>query len=145
MNNLKCKYHGSTWNDANVVSLPVKDLWASVPKADRHKGKAFYTPVMKDIKENGLCFPLLVVEATHKQLMAEKKRYKDAILDLPFDENDTDLEEKIYVVWGGSNRVRIAEELGYDHVDCVILINGQFDKARGMQRLHRKPYQKKFY
>jgi hypothetical protein len=140
---LKSKY--DEWDGMKVVPLKIDNLWASVPKAEVHRGKQFYGPVMKDIEANGLHFPLLIVEATHAQLIKEKRRYKDKMLDLPFDEKNTNLDEKIYVVWGGSNRVRAAAELGFDYIDCVIFTNGRFDLAKSKQKLHRKPYMRKFY
>ena len=140
MNILKSKYHGDKWNNIDVVSLPVKELWPSVPKAEKYKGKEFFLPVMKDIKENGLHFPLLVVNSTHEQLLVQKKKYRNKMLDVPKDTG-----EKLYVVWGGSNRWHVANDLGFEYVDCVIFHNGEFDDARNMQKLHRNPYQKKFY
>ena len=59
---------------------------------------------------------------------------------LPFDKDKDDLTVRQYTVWGGSNRWNIANELKYDFVDCVIVENADFDKARGMQALHRQPY-----
>lgn len=144
MNILKSKYHGSKWDGTEVAPIAIKDLWASVPKAEKCKGKAFYGPVMEDIKQNGLNFPLLVVDATRAQLIEQKEKHKDRLMDLPFD-TDSDLSLRQYVIWGGSNRVRIAEELGYTHIDCVIYPNGDFQKAYIKQKLHRKPYQKRFY
>ena len=140
MNILKSNYHGGMWNNINVVSLPVKELWASVAKAEKHRGKEFFEPVKKDIEENGLNFPLLVVHSTYAQLVEQKERYKKAMLALP-----EEIDEKIYVVWGGSNRWHVANELGYEYVDCVLFKNGEFDQARKMQNLHRKPYQGIFY
>jgi len=145
MNILKSQYHESTWDNMEVVVLPIKDLWASVPKAEKHKGRDFYGPVMEDIKENGLHFPLLIVDATYAQIIEQKKKHRNNILDLPFDQNDCCLSLRQYVVWGGSNRIRIAEELGYTHIDCVIFPNGNFDLAMKKQGLHRAPYKKQFY
>ncbi len=141
---LKSKYHGSQWDKKDVLSLPINELWASVPKADQHKGRDFYKPVMEDIKENGLHFPLLIVDATREQVIKQKKKHKDKLVDLPF-ELDSDLSKQQYVVWGGSNRVRIAKELGYTHIDCVVYANGDFATPHHKQKLHRKPYQAKYY
>tara|TARA_R110002167_G_scaffold254756_2_gene460948 strand:+ start:296 stop:730 length:435 start_codon:yes stop_codon:yes gene_type:complete len=141
---LKSKYHGSQWDKKDVVILPVNELWASVPKAEHYKGKDFYGPVMEDIKENGLQFPLLIVDATRAQVLEQKEKHKDKLVDLPF-ESDSDLTLRQYVVWGGSNRIRIAEELGYTHIDCVVYANGDFATPHHKQGLHRTPYKKKFY
>ena len=144
MKTLKSKYHKSQWDRRNVVALPIKDLWASVPKAEKYRVKDFYGPVMEDIKQNGLTFPLLVVDATRAQIIEQKEKHKDRLCDLPFDK-DSDLTLRQYVIWGGSNRVRIAEELGYTHIDCVIFPNGDFATPHNKQGLHRKQYRKKFY
>ena len=144
MNILKSKYHNSKWDNMNVVVLPINKLWPSVPKAEKYRNHDFYGPVMEDIKKNGLNFPLLIVDATREQIVAQKKIHKNNICDLPFSLND-DLTIRQYVIWGGSNRVRIAEELGYTHIDCVVFPNGDFAKSLQKQRLHRQPYQRQFY
>ena len=137
---LKSKFNGSQWNGINVIPLKVSDLWASVPLAKQHRGKEFYEPIKEDIRKNGLNFPLIVVDATRNDILKQKKKYKDKLCPLPFNENKDDLTVRQYTVWGGSNRWNIANELGYDFVDCVIVENADFDKARGMQALHRQPY-----
>ena len=142
---LKSKFNGGKWDDIEVVPLAIDNLWASVPKADKLRNRPFYKPVMEDIKANGLHFPLLIVEATRRQVREQKDKYKRKMCELPFDGLKDDLNEKMYVVWGGSNRVRAAEELGFTHIDCVIFRDGQFQEAMSRQKLHRRPYQKKFY
>lgn len=140
MNLLKSKYHEGRWDNMEVVAVPINKLWASVPIAEVHGGKQFYKPLVKDIEANGLTFPLLVVRATEQQLLEQKKKYKDKILELPTLTEDTQL-----VVWGGSNRIRAAEELGYTHIDCVIFEDGDFITAHKKQALHRAPYKNILY
>ena len=140
---LKSQFHERKWNDYPTTTLRISDLWASVPKAEVHKGKPFYSRLIKDIDENGLHFPLLVVHATRRELAEQIKKSSDAFSDLPFDEAKDDLNIKLYVIWGGSNRVRVAEELGYTHIDCVIIES--FDAAYKLQPLHRQPYAEKYY
>ncbi|MBN2164497.1 MAG: tetratricopeptide repeat protein [Pontiellaceae bacterium] len=141
---LKSQFHGSSWISYPTVVLPIKELWASVPRADTHKGKPFYSRLAKDIAENGLHYPLLVVHATRRELIERKNICTDELCELPFDETKTgELNKRLYVIWGGSNRVRVAEELGFTHVDCVVIES--FDKAYSLQRDHRKPYTQKYY
>ena len=137
---LKSRYHNSQWNNIKVISLRVSDLWASVPLAKQHRGKEFYEPIKEDIRKNGLNFPLIVVDATRNDILKQKRKYKDKLCPLPFDKDKDDLNVRQYTVWGGSNRWNIANELKYDFVDCVIVENADFDKARSMQALHRRPY-----
>jgi len=133
---LKCQYT-DTWNNRQIVQLPVDKLWASVPVAINYRGVPFYHNVKQDISANGLKFPLLVVECTFSQLKAQKEKYKKRILDLPTGYKDTDT---VYVIWGGSNRLSIAKELQYTHVDCVLYPNGDFARAFADQALQRNPY-----
>lgn len=134
MKNLKCKHE--VWNKRTVVSMPVAQLWASVPVAPLFNGKPFYEPVKHDIQTNGLNFPILVVKATFAELTKMKVKHKRHLLELPTGYNPTDI---IYVVWGGSNRLAIARELNYTHVDCVIYEH-DFAAAWRDQSLQRDPY-----
>ena len=120
MNLLKSQFNGTQWNGYDVVPLKISELWASVPKATIHRGKEFYGPILEDIKENGLHFPLLVVHATKQQIIEQKNRYGSKLCDLPFKQDEGWLTDKMYVVWGGSNRVRIAEELGYEYIPAIV-------------------------
>ena len=57
MNCLKSSYHTQGWikmsgNKYSIKQLPVDEIWASVPKAEKHRGAEFYKPVLKDIKAN---------------------------------------------------------------------------------------------
>ncbi|MBN2703882.1 MAG: tetratricopeptide repeat protein [Pontiellaceae bacterium] len=140
---LKSQFSGKKWNDYRVISLPIKDLWASVPKAETHKGKPFYSRLAEDIAQNGLHYPLLVVHATRRELIERMKTCEDTFCELPFDESKGNLNVRLYVIWGGSNRVRVAEELGFTHVDCVVVES--FNRAVELQRTHRKPYTEKYY
>lgn len=132
---LKTAYHKRKWDGKEVVVLPIKDLWASVPIALKLKNRDFYEPLKEDIEKNGLHFPLLVVSSSEAQLREQKEKYKNKLLPLPKIEND-----HIYVIWGGSNRIKVAQELKYTHIDCVVFENGAFSEAHKKQKLHRKPY-----
>lgn len=138
---LKCRFHGKEWNGYKIHTVKVSDLWASVPKAIKHRGKEFYNKVRDDIDKNGLHFPLIVVDARRGDLIKQKKKYGDKIRDLPFDKQFDDLNIIQLTVWGGSNRWFVAHELGYEYVDCIIVPDGDFNKARSMQCMHRAPYQ----
>jgi hypothetical protein len=133
---LKCAFP-SVWNQRPVVTLPINDLWASVPIAYKLRGKDFFKCLKEDIEQKGMHFPLLVVEATFSQLQAQKKKYKQSILELPTGYQPN---QKIYVIWGGSNRVAAAKELGYTHIDCVLYPDGAFDAAWRDQGIQRDPF-----
>jgi len=135
---LKSEFNNGEWNGIEVVPLLVKHIWQSVPIALTHQGKDFYPKIKADIEANGLKFPLLVVKCTYEELLKQKKRWKDKILDLPAEDDFYG-----YVVWGGSNRYAIAKELNYDYVDCVLYDN--FEEAHKTQKVQRKPYVGKYY
>lgn len=149
MNPLHSQFHESGWTGADrqhyhVECLPIAELWASVPKAEKLHNKPFYHTVMNDIAADGLIFPLLCVHATRAEMIKAKERYKKSLCDLPFDmRNPGDIEEKHYVIWGGSNRVRAAEELGYTHIDCAMIPS--LTIAHRLQKDMRAPFKKRYY
>lgn len=146
---LHSQFHKTGWTSDNgilypVECLPVAELWASVPKAETLSRKPFYETVKADIAADGLIFPLLCVHLSREEILKAKKRYDKSLCDLPFDQkNPGDLSIKHYVIWGGSNRVRIAEELGYTHVDCAMI--PELKTAHHLQRDMRKPFKKRYY
>ena len=146
---LHSKFHETGWTGSNkilypVKCLPISELWASVPKAESLHRKPFYRNVMADIERDGLMFPLLCVDATRQEMIAAKHRYKKSLCDLPFDINSPgDLTQQQYIIWGGSNRVRIAEDLGYTHIDCAIITSLQI--AHRLQKDMRGPFKERYY
>lgn len=141
MAHLSCQCD-SEWEGYQITALPVQDLWQSVPIANHVNGNEFYQPLRHDIENNGLKFPIIVVNATFRQLKEEKRKHKQQMLDLPEGHQDND---QIYVIWGGSNRYHIIKTLGYTTVDCVIIPNGQFGTAHKLQAVQRKPYEHTYY
>jgi bisphosphoglycerate-dependent phosphoglycerate mutase len=135
--------HGN--NKYEIKSLPIKDLWASVPIAKVHLGIEFFEPIKKDIAQNGMKFPILVVTATRRELLIQKHIWKEKIKELPFKQTNNwqDLNKRQYVVWGGSNRIEAVRQLGYTHIDCAMMLG--FVHARAHQRVHRQPYLGKYY
>ena len=149
---LKSKYHKQGYIVMNqkkykIEILPVNEIWPSVPKAVKHRGKPFYKELTVDIKANGLHFPLMVVTATRKQINEQKKIWGAKLCDLPFDIKETKKEKlghiEHYVAWGGSQRVRVAEELGYTHIDCAMMPS--FQRAHKLQKVMRVPYVARWY
>lgn len=149
MKKLLSQFHESGWKGSNgvlypVECLPIAELWASVPIAKNLHRKPFYENVKADIAADGLIFPLLCVHATKQKMIETKKRYKKSICDLPFDiDAPGDLNEKHYVIWGGSNRVRAAEDLGYTHIDCAII--PELSTAHRLQKDMRQPFKQRYY
>ena len=129
-------------NKYGIEQLPVNDIWASVPKAEIHRGKEFYRPLKKDIQKNGLRWPIMVVKATREDVKYQKAKWQQALCDLPF-WMAQDMSEIQLVVWGGSNRLYAARELGYTHIDCAILPD--FESAHRLQKVMREEYHEVYY
>lgn len=133
---LKCKFE-KEWNGIKVEELPIRKLFQSVPVAKMFVGMPFYERIKEDILTNGMNFPILVVESQFWQLMDQHLIHRKFMCPLPTNFKNKDI---IWTVWGGSNRLAVARELGYTHIDCVRYLNGDFKKAHADQALHRKPY-----
>ena len=150
---LKSKYHAQGFiiigktkklsGKHKIEQLPIKDIWASVPKADFHRGKPFYPEVMEDIKKNGLVYPIMVLKSNYGQVIEQKKKWGGKLCDLPFDPETKELTTPQLVCWGGSQRLRIAEELGYTHIDCAIMKS--YNQAHKAQKMFRAPYEQRWY
>tara|TARA_B100001093_G_scaffold97487_1_gene89450 strand:- start:3948 stop:4427 length:480 start_codon:yes stop_codon:yes gene_type:complete len=135
---LEPAYKGKTYP---IEQLRVDGVWASVPKAIIHNGIDFYEPVKKSIMENGMDWPIMVVNCTRAELKGQKAKWGNKINDLPFWMAE-DLNVKMNVVWGGSNRLWIARELGYSHIDCAMMPS--FEAAHALQKTMRETHQQ-FY
>ena len=128
-------------NQYPIKQLPVDEIWASVPRAVIHCGIEFYEPVKESIKKNGMYWPIMVVNCTRQELKGQKAKWGDKINDLPFWMAE-DLNTRMNVVWGGSNRLWIARELGYTHIDCAMMPS--FNEAHVLQKTMRETHQE-FY
>jgi hypothetical protein len=132
------------WNKYPVKVFPIRDIFISVPKTETLRGKPFYKFLLEDIERDGLHFPLLVSNPTRTELRKKKKQYNNKMCDVPewtdgLDENM----QRQWTVWGGSQRIRVAIDLGYTHIDCAIIPT--LDEARTLQGKMRAPFQKRYY
>tara|TARA_Y100000004_G_scaffold32561_1_gene34254 strand:- start:2746 stop:3228 length:483 start_codon:yes stop_codon:yes gene_type:complete len=134
VSNLEPKFKGQKYP---IKQIAVDEIWASVPRADIHLGKPFYTPVREDIEKNGMHWPIMVVNCTRQELLGQKSKWGDKINDPPFWIGE-DLAERMYVVWGGSNRLWIARDLGYTHIDAAVIPT--FNVAHKLQKTMREDF-----
>lgn len=150
---LKSKYHKQGYiylgksqklkGKHKIEQLPIKDIWASVPKCDIHRGKPFYSEVLKDIEKNGLVYPIMVIKSNYGEVLEQKKKWGAKLCNVPFNPDTKELTTPQLVCWGGSQRIRIAEELGYTHIDCAIMKS--YNQAHKMQKVFRAPYEHRWY
>lgn len=106
---------------ATVYELLIEDLNPSVDVAHPD----FYNEVKEALKEEGLRFPIVVVEWTRKE-WEEFQRPNPRIYPPPAGDNPDEL---LYFVSCGNNRVRIAKELGYTHIDCIVVKHFKYGSA----------------
>ena len=112
-------------------------MWNEVSRRYVDDEVEFYKPLKELIQKEGLHNPLITVECTRLELKGQKAKWGKKLNDLPF-WLDEDLNEKLLVIWGGSNRLYVARELGYTHIDCVMIPT--FDAARKLQKTHRSTH-----
>jgi hypothetical protein len=77
------------------------------------------------IKTEGLINPLIVVDATVGIAWDKKKQHGKQLREPPGDGNpevsDPPHDKQLYVIWGGSNRYAVLQDMGCTHVDCIII------------------------
>tara|TARA_B110000444_G_scaffold260288_1_gene306703 strand:+ start:3971 stop:4408 length:438 start_codon:yes stop_codon:yes gene_type:complete len=129
------------WKGFEVRELQLSDIWPSVPIATTIRGRPFYESVKDDIARDGMHFPVMAVHSKYDALEKAKEKWGEKISPLPFWHNSLGKNKKwIWGVWGGSNRVRIAQDLGYTHIDAVIIPT--IGQAISLQKHMRKPFDK---
>ena len=109
--------------------------WELIPLDD---GTLILKYIVKEsIQKEGLHNPLITVKCTRQQLKGQKAKWGKELNELPFWIAE-DLDKEMLVIWGGSNRLYAAIELGYTHVDCVMIPT--FEEARKLQKTHRSTH-----
>lgn len=118
---MKCNYE--IWEDYPVVDLNINDLHRSI---NIDNTTEFYKNLKKDIIDRGLNNPILVVKTDLTKYKEKCEMHSDLV---PL------IDYKPYIVYGGSNRHLIAEEIKELFVPCVVVEN--FDRAWELQFIQR--------
>ena len=134
---------GHLWNFP-IITLPIKDIWKTV-KVTKILGRVeFFETLKNSIAKEGMHFPVMVVHTTHKDLLEAKEKWGDKICELPFWLNDRNPQSKYqWSVWGGTQRLFVAEALGYTHISCLHM--PKIAIAIRHQELMRKPFSNLLY
>jgi len=141
---LKCEYTKKLWDKYPIKELQISEIWATAPKVETLAYKPFKNNLTEDIKRDGMHFPIMVVNTTGRELIKAKEKWKDQITDLPFWHNDHEAVYKnFWSCWGGSQRLDVAERLGYTHIDCAILPS--IAEAIENQKRMRQPFMQRYY
>lgn len=130
LNNLisNIRYAGVTLDEFEVRSMPIDELYSPVRSVP-----SFVNEIKESIDLDGLINPVIVVRKPREDILADWARVQ--IDPIPPDFPDTPV---VNVVWGGTNRLHAARELGYTHVDCVLMPD--FALAFKVQASHRNSY-----
>jgi hypothetical protein len=109
----------------------------------------FKKKLQEDIEKNGLYFPVLVVKLSYKQISDrqaenEEKGIGHFHATRPFWHEESQREDKFLLcLFGGSQRVNLAKEMGYTHIDGISVpdVKTSYD----LQFKQNKEYQKTLY
>ena len=140
---LKCKFKND-WNGYPIHEIPVDEIWRSVPKVETLMNKPFRQKLIHDIRRDGMYFPIMCVYTSHDDLINAKIKWGDKLEELPFWTNELNPHKKFkWSVWGGSQRLEVARDLNYTHIDCAELPS--IAKAITLQKVMRQPFEKRYY
>ena len=128
-------YAGVVISDFEVRLLPVSELWTPVSIVP-----PFMQQVRDSIMEEGLLNPIIVVRAPREDVIRHFRAVKAGLPEGAKDALPKGLpeEEVINTIWGGSNRLDAVKQLGYTHVDCVLIPD--FFTAMRVQTEQRNAY-----
>ena len=122
------------WESYPIKSLSIDTLVQVCPTST-----LFRKQVRERIEEEGLALPLICADLALERLIEWYKVSKGRGMLSPDTYPKTD---RCIAVFGGNTRLVIAKELGYTHIDCVVL-DWKNDKVKGermdyMWELQRK-------
>ena len=127
-------YAGVKITSFPVKQLPVADLWQSVPVVP-----AFTEEIKRSVLDKGLINPIIVVRLPREDVLEYfKDKYKTLDVNGLCDFATMPYTPVANVVWGGTNRVEAVRELGFTHIDCVIIPD--FETASQIQDSQRSSY-----
>jgi len=106
--------------EGDIKVIPLKELHCHAPI----ENPIFMEKVSRSIAEFGLQNPIVVVPITIKR-WKEIREYNSSILAPP----EGHLEDTVFQVRCGNNRVRVAIEQGYDSIDCIVVEKMQDSNA----------------
>ena len=130
----RAAYKGIALSSFPIRSLPIADLWQSVSVVP-----AFVEEIRESIADEGLFQPVIVVRLPREEVV-EYFTKKRALRGVSGGGSHVPDRPWLSVIWGGSNRVAAIAELGYTHVDCVLI--PEFELASAVQKAQRDHYKR---
>ena len=127
----------SIWNDREVIQIELYDLWTFFPLVEKTKnekngviGEDFFEPLKKDIKENGMINPLVIIPITKELTDRWEGNFAMWLYRHPIDWESKDTQMAVFT---GNNRYHVAEQLGYRSIDCIVLEQNDIVSAARIQ------------
>ena len=107
--------HSTEEMEHPIVVLELSSIHPMFPIED----VAYMNKVRQSMSKDGLRFPLVILDISIKDW--EDMYRRNITLSLPCHLHDRGEEERVYGVWRGNNRYRVAKELQYKLIDCVVV------------------------
>ena len=123
------------WESCPIKSLPIQSIVQTCPTTT-----SFTQQVKKRLAQEGLALPLLCADLALERLIELYEETDEGNMLSP--ESYPKNRERCIAVFGGNTRLVAAKELGYTHVDCIIL-NWKNDKIKGERMEYMWDLQKK--
>jgi len=113
--------------------MPIESLWAPVCTVP-----IFTEEVKGSIADAGLMNPLIVVRLPREDALRYFSHRRGERWIVPPQWDEAPDKPILNTIWGGSNRLAAIKELGYTHVDCVLIPS--FQAATAVQEQQRASY-----
>ena len=124
------------WEGYPVKPLPIQSIVQICPTPT-----LFTQQVKKRLAQEGLALPLLCVDLALERLIEWYKETEGGNMLSP-ETYPPRNRERAVAVFGGNTRLVAAKELGYTHIDCIVL-NWKNDKIKGERMEYMWDLQKK--
>ena len=124
------------WEGYPVKPLPIQSIVQTCPTTT-----LFTQQVKKRLAQEGLALPLLCVDLALERLIEWYKETEGGNMLSP-ESYPPRNRERVVAVFGGNTRLVAAKELGYTHIDCIIL-DWKSDKIKGERMEYMWDLQKK--
>ena len=124
------------WESYPIKSLPIQDIIQVCPTTT-----LFTQQVRERIAQEGLALPLLCVDMALERLIEWHKETEGRGL-MPVESYPQYKQRRCIAVFGGNTRLVAAKELGYTHVDCIVL-DWKTDRVEGKRMEYMWELQRK--
>ena len=124
------------WEGYPVKFLPIQSIVQTCPTTT-----LFTQQVKNRLAQEGLALPLLCVDLALERLIEWYKETEGGNMLSP-ETYPPRNRERAVAVFGGNTRLVAAKELGYTHIDCIVL-NWNNDKIKGERMEYMWDLQKK--